>query len=136
MPSWASRLIPDDHDAEAPHSDPLSSPPVVIVDGHYITFRSFHGMPSLTTSDGTPVGALVGFCNVINKLVSTVTIAVSCLASDSFILVIKDVSSVSRVSHVSYHSSATVPTEGRVFWSEIRDERVLHGKGDSKVRSY
>ncbi|CAN0398605.1 unnamed protein product, partial [Hapterophycus canaliculatus] len=46
-----------------------SAPPVLIIDGHYIIFRSFHGMPALTMSDGTPVGALVGFCNVVNKLV-------------------------------------------------------------------
>lgn len=68
MPSWASRLIPDDDDERSSSKDP-SAPPVVIIDGHYIIFRSFYGMSPLTTSDGTPVGALVGFCNVINKLV-------------------------------------------------------------------
>lgn len=66
VPDWASRLIPDGDDLRA---DPAASP-VLIVDGHYLIFRSFHGMPPLTTSDGTPVGALVGFCNVMNKLVS------------------------------------------------------------------
>ncbi|CAM9489835.1 unnamed protein product [Ectocarpus sp. 8 AP-2014] len=65
MPSWSSRLIPDDDELPA---DPSASP-VVIVDGHYITYRSFHGMPHLSAADGTPVGALVGFCNVLNKLV-------------------------------------------------------------------
>lgn len=66
MPDWTSRLIPDGDDLSA---DP-SAPPVVIVDGHYLIFRSFHGMPPLTAADGTPVGALVGFCNVMNRLVS------------------------------------------------------------------
>lgn len=66
MPDWASRLIPD-HDGLPVDQ---SAPPVVIIDGHYIIFRSFHAMPSLSSPDGTPVGALVGFCNVINKLVS------------------------------------------------------------------
>lgn len=66
VPGWASRLIPDGDDLR---TDP-SAPPVVIIDGHYLIFRSFHGMPPLTTADGTPVGALVGFCNVMNKLVS------------------------------------------------------------------
>lgn len=66
MPSWASRLIPDGDDVCV---DPAASD-VMIVDGHYIIFRSFHGMPSLTLADGTPVGALVGFCNAMNKLVS------------------------------------------------------------------
>lgn len=66
IPSWSSRLIPDDDDLPA---DPSASP-VVIVDGHYIVYRSFHGMPHLSAADGTPVGALVGFCNAMNKLVS------------------------------------------------------------------
>ncbi|CAN0363308.1 unnamed protein product, partial [Ectocarpus sp. 12 AP-2014] len=65
IPSWSSRLIPDDDELPA---DPSASP-VVIVDGHYITYRSFHGMPHLSAADGTPVGALVGFCNAMNKLV-------------------------------------------------------------------
>lgn len=65
MPGWRSRLIPDDDDLQA---DP-SAPPVLLIDGHYLIFRSFHGMPPLSAPDGTPVGALVGFCNVINKLV-------------------------------------------------------------------
>eukprot|EP00752_Nemacystus_decipiens_P003362 g3109.t1 len=62
---WASRLIPDGDDLRR---DP-AAPPVVIIDGHYLIFRSFHGMPPLTMADETPVGALVGFCNAINKLV-------------------------------------------------------------------
>lgn len=70
MAGWASILIPDGDDLRA---DP-TAPPVVIVDGHYLIFRSFHGMPPLTTVDGTPVGALVGFCNVMNKLVSTYSV--------------------------------------------------------------
>ncbi|CAM9139113.1 unnamed protein product, partial [Laminaria digitata] len=65
MPAWSSRLIPD-HDELA--VDP-SAAPVLLIDGHYIIFRSFHGMPDLTAPDGTPVGALLGFCNVINRLV-------------------------------------------------------------------
>ncbi|CAN0574271.1 unnamed protein product, partial [Ectocarpus sp. 12 AP-2014] len=35
IPSWSSRLIPDDDELPA---DPSASP-VVIVDGHYITYR-------------------------------------------------------------------------------------------------
>lgn len=66
MPEWTSRLIPDGDDLRVDSS----AAPVVIVDGHYLIFRSFHGMPPLTLADGTPVGALVGFCNVMNRLVS------------------------------------------------------------------
>ncbi|CAM9408555.1 unnamed protein product [Pylaiella littoralis] len=65
VPDWTSCLIPDGDDLRV---DP-SAAPVMIIDGHYLIFRSFHGMPPLTTEDGTPVGALVGFCNVMNKLV-------------------------------------------------------------------
>lgn len=65
MPAWSSCLIPD-HDELA--ADP-SAAPVLLIDGHYIIYRSFHGMPDLSAPDGTPVGALLGFCNVINKLV-------------------------------------------------------------------
>ena len=69
MPGWTSRIIPD-HD-DLPKD--ASALPVMLIDGHYIIFRSFYAMPSLTAPDGTPVGALVGFCNVINKLVGDPT---------------------------------------------------------------
>lgn len=69
MPGWTSNIIPDDDDLP----EDASALPVVLIDGHYIIFRSFYAMPSLTAPDGTPVGALVGFCNVINKLVGQPT---------------------------------------------------------------
>lgn len=69
VPAWSSCLIPD-HDELA--VDP-SAAPVLLIDGHYIIFRSFHAMPDLSAPDGTPVGALLGFCNVINKLVRPFT---------------------------------------------------------------
>ncbi|CAM9201306.1 unnamed protein product [Choristocarpus tenellus] len=65
VPDWRSKLIPD---GEKLPSDP-SSIPLVLIDGHYLIFRSYHAMPQLTSPDGTPVGALVGFCNVLNKLI-------------------------------------------------------------------
>lgn len=68
MPYWSSTLIPD-HSRVA--FDPTADP-VLLIDGHYIVYRSFHAMPDLTAPDGTPVGALLGFCNVINKLVRSV----------------------------------------------------------------
>lgn len=70
VPAWSSCLIPD-HDELV--VDP-SAAPVLLIDGHYIIYRSFHGMPHLSAPDGTPVGALLGFCNVINKLVRSATI--------------------------------------------------------------
>ncbi|CAM9227746.1 unnamed protein product, partial [Ascophyllum nodosum] len=65
MPEWTSRVIPDHDDLPVD----ASALPVVLIDGHYIIFRSFYAMPTLTAPDGTPVGALVGFCNFLNKLV-------------------------------------------------------------------
>lgn len=71
MPEWRSRLIPD-HDQLPADTSGL---PTILIDGHYIIFRSFYAMPALTTRDGTPVGALLGFCNVINELVSVAHLA-------------------------------------------------------------
>ena len=40
----------------------------VLVDANSIIFRTYHAMPKLTAADGTPVNAVLGFCNVLNKL--------------------------------------------------------------------
>jgi DNA polymerase I len=43
---------------------------VFLVDGSGYIFRAFHALPPLTRkSDGTPVGAVSGFCNMMLKLV-------------------------------------------------------------------
>eukprot|EP00953_Heterococcus_sp_UTEX-ZZ885_P032537 16987-Heterococcus_DN1.PRE.1 len=42
---------------------------VLLFDGHYLMYRFFFSMPPLTTPEGRPVGAVVGLCNAINKLV-------------------------------------------------------------------
>ncbi|CAM9386514.1 unnamed protein product, partial [Discosporangium mesarthrocarpum] len=65
MPEWQSSIIPDH---EGLVIDPTASP-LMLIDGHYLMLRSFHAMPPLMSPAGFPVGALVGFCNVINKLV-------------------------------------------------------------------
>lgn len=33
-----------------------------------ILYRAYHAMPKLTTPDGTPINAVLGFCNILNKL--------------------------------------------------------------------
>jgi DNA polymerase I len=54
---------------------PISAPVksgdhVFLVDGSGYIFRAFHALPPLTRkSDGTPVGAVSGFCNMMLKLV-------------------------------------------------------------------
>ena len=40
----------------------------VLIDAASIIFRTFHAMPKLTGPDGTPINAVLGFCNVLNKL--------------------------------------------------------------------
>ncbi|WP_310538742.1 hypothetical protein, partial [Phenylobacterium sp.] len=40
-----------------------------LVDGSGFIFRAFHALPPLTRkSDGVPIGAVSGFCNMIWKL--------------------------------------------------------------------
>ncbi len=42
---------------------------VLLVDGSGYIFRAYHALPPLTRkSDGLPVGAVSGFCNMLNKL--------------------------------------------------------------------
>ena len=42
---------------------------LILVDGSTFIFRAFHALPPLTRkSDGLPVGAVAGFCNMIWKL--------------------------------------------------------------------
>jgi len=47
----------------------LSAPRhVYLVDGSGYIFRAYHALPPLTRSDGTPVGAVLGYCNILFKL--------------------------------------------------------------------
>jgi DNA polymerase-1 len=41
-----------------------------LVDGSGFIFRAFHALPPLTRADGTPIGAVAGFCNMLHKLLS------------------------------------------------------------------
>jgi DNA polymerase-1 len=53
--SPSSRLTADDH--------------LILVDGSTFIFRAYHALPPLTRkSDGLPVGAVSGFCNMLWKL--------------------------------------------------------------------
>jgi DNA polymerase-1 len=45
-----------------------STAPLILVDGSGFIFRAFHALPPLTRSDGTPVGAVYGFANMLIKL--------------------------------------------------------------------
>jgi DNA polymerase I len=41
---------------------------VFLVDGSGFIFRAYHALPPLTRADGTPVGAVLGFANMLLKL--------------------------------------------------------------------
>ncbi len=43
--------------------------PLYLIDGSGFIFRAFHALPPLTRPDGTPVGAVLGFVNMLMRLV-------------------------------------------------------------------
>ncbi|SLN18768.1 DNA polymerase I [Oceanibacterium hippocampi] len=42
---------------------------IYLVDGSGYIFRAYYALPPLTRPDGTPVGAVLGFCNMLQKLI-------------------------------------------------------------------
>ena len=55
--------IPRDHTQDGPAIR------LYLVDGSGYIFRAYHALPPLTRkSDGLPVGAVAGFCNMLWKL--------------------------------------------------------------------
>jgi len=63
-------MLPDDPFVESGRvSQSLADARVFLVDGTGFTFRAYYALPSLTRrSDGLPIGAVVGFCNMLWKL--------------------------------------------------------------------
>ncbi|MEM7177562.1 MAG: hypothetical protein AAF503_07645, partial [Pseudomonadota bacterium] len=44
---------------------------IYLIDGSGFIFRAYHALPPLTRkSDGLPVGAVSGFCNMLQKMIS------------------------------------------------------------------
>ena len=42
-----------------------------LIDGSGFIFRAYHALPPLTRSDGVPVGAVAGFCNMIYRMIES-----------------------------------------------------------------
>ena len=47
------------------------APRLCLVDGSGFIFRAYHALPPLSRGDGTPVGAVMGFCNMVARLIET-----------------------------------------------------------------
>lgn len=43
---------------------------ITLIDGSGFIFRAYHALPPLTRLDGTPVGAVYGFCNMLLKFLN------------------------------------------------------------------
>jgi DNA polymerase-1 len=45
-----------------------AAPTLYLIDGSGFIFRAYHALPPLTRPDGTPIGAVMGFCNMLHRL--------------------------------------------------------------------
>ncbi len=43
-----------------------------LVDGSGYIFRAYHALPPLTRTDGAPIGAVLGFCNMLSRLLDDI----------------------------------------------------------------
>lgn len=69
MPRGAgSAIVPAMTDTPATEAKPAAHR-LYLIDGSGYIFRAYHALPPLTRkSDGLPIGAVAGFCNMINRL--------------------------------------------------------------------
>ncbi|HQK26261.1 MAG TPA: DNA polymerase I, partial [Synergistaceae bacterium] len=46
----------------------MSEETLLLIDGHGLAYRAFFALPELSAPDGTPTGAVVGFANMLFKI--------------------------------------------------------------------
>ena len=56
---------------------------IALIDGYGFVFRAYHSLPPLTRQDGTPVGAVYGFTNMILRLLAGLNMSHICMIFDS-----------------------------------------------------
>ncbi len=56
---------------------------IALVDAYGFVFRAFHSLPPLSRSDGTPVGAVYGFTNMLIKLLAGLDVSHIAVVFDS-----------------------------------------------------
>ncbi len=61
----------------------MSKNKIALIDGYGFIFRAYHSLPPLTRDDGTPVGAVYGFTNMLLKLLAGLNMSHICMVFDS-----------------------------------------------------
>ncbi len=56
---------------------------IALIDGYGFVFRAYHSLPPLTRADGTPVGAVYGFTNMLIKLIAGLDVSHVAVVFDS-----------------------------------------------------
>lgn len=56
---------------------------IALIDGYGFIFRAYHALPPLSRADGTPVGAVLGFVNMLVKILASLQVTHLAIVFDS-----------------------------------------------------